>query len=45
MRKKCWEAKKDAESGIRKLERQWRRLIYVVIVMGCLELPNKWLGR
>ena len=45
MRKKCWEEKKDAESGIRKLERQWRRLICVVIVMGRLELPNKWLGR
>ena len=45
MRKKSWEAKKDAESGIRRLERQWRRLICDVIVMGCLELPKKWLGR
>ena len=45
MRKKCWEAKKDAENEIGKFERQLRRMICVVIVMGCLELPNKWLGR
>ena len=30
---------------IRKLERRWRRLIRVVMVVSCLELPNKGLGR
>ena len=30
---------------IRKLERQWRMLICVVMVVSCLELPNKGLGR
>ena len=27
------------------LERWWRRLIRVVMVVSCLELPNKSLGR
>ena len=30
---------------IRKLGRQWSRFIHVVMVMSCLKLPNKWLGR
>ena len=28
---------------IRKLEGQWRRLIFVVMAVSCLELPNKGL--
>ena len=30
---------------IRKLKRRWRRLICVVMVVSCLELPKKRLGR
>ena len=30
---------------MRKLERQWRSLISVVMVASCLELPNKGFGR
>ena len=28
-----------------KFGRRWRRLIHFAIVMSCLELPNKGLGR
>ena len=42
--KKYCEAKKDAKSVVyvamdQKLRRQWRRLIHVVMVVICLELP------
>ena len=30
---------------IRNLKRQWRRLICVRMVVSCIELPNKELGR
>ena len=47
-RKKYCEAKKDAKrvvyvAMVRKLERWWR-LFCVVMVVSCLEFPNKGLG-
>ena len=49
-REKYCEAKKDAKRVVcitmdQKLRRRWRRLIHVVMVVSCLELPNKGLGR
>ena len=44
-REKYWETKKYIWLWIRKLERWCRRLICVVIIVSCLELPSKRLGR
>ena len=48
-RKNYCEVKRDIKKKyiwlwIRKLGKQWSRLIRVVIIMSCLELPNKELG-